>query len=87
MSSLHLNLWLIESILFAVWQSISNGIPMVNAIETLMLSWASIRVTSQLLIGTGCLNNITDCLSTALADCTERLPPVSGDYSYYIDPA
>ena len=59
-----------------MWQSISSGILTLAAIESLMLTWADCgKETCQLLIGTGCLNNIADSFKGAL-NC-ETLASVS----------
>ena len=55
-----------------MWQSIPNGVLAINAIEILMLTWAGIRETSQLLIGTGCLKlalNIAEELTSVSEIC------------------
>ena len=59
-----------------MWYSIPNGVHAVNAIETVILTWAGTEEISQLLIGTGCLKSITDCCIEAL-NIAEELTSVS----------
>ena len=57
--------------------SIPEGVHAVNAIEMLMLTWAGIKETSQLLIGTGYLKNIS---SEMMLNIAEDLGSVSVEF-------